>query len=151
MIPTQQQRTEEIILTPRKLFGLDFWQGYLFAFGVGAIFVEALRFFKDRGDLEGIFFPTSPIFFWFSLIYPTLAGYAAGAIWRMQRKVWKSGAVIGRSVLLAISLVCYEFSRIVLQDKSEKEEGIVTVFFWVCLVLRLFFVTLGVSQGVKKK
>jgi hypothetical protein len=151
MIPAQQQRSEEIIVAPKKLFDLSFWQGYLFAFGIGAIFIEALRFFKDRGDLEGIFYPTSAVFFWFSLIYPMLTGYAAGAIWRTQRKLWKGMPIMAHGILLAIPLACYEFFRIILQDKSEKEEGIVTVFFWVCLILRVIFITWGVALGVKKK
>jgi phosphoglycerol transferase MdoB-like AlkP superfamily enzyme len=151
MIPAQQQRPRAIISASKKLFRLDFWQGYLFAFGIGAIFIETLRFFKDRGDFEGIFYPTSTVFFWFSLIYPMLTGYAAGAIWRTQRKVWQAMPIMWRGVLLAIPLACYEFFRIVLQDKSEKEEGIVTIFFWVCLVLRVVFITWGVALGVKKK
>jgi hypothetical protein len=137
MIPQEQQQPR-MPPSRRGRFDLAFYQGYLFAFGVGGLVIEALFLLNQYKNIGLCVI----LYAFLRLLYPILVGYCAGTIWRESTKV--QGISTSRFLwyisLLSTPLFIYEVLRLV----TDRPMGSPSILFWIVSTV---FMAIGVWLG----
>jgi hypothetical protein len=151
MITRQKQQittdSYSSLSVPRKReINLLFWQGVLFAFGLGSLLIECLIFFQTK-------LPTFEDYTIRSLMFVAMImGFLMVSIWSSEEKrfsISKRRSALG-VLLLSSLLLLYEFVRFSLMLKA-KNWPLSPLFICINLVANIFFISISVWSSHKSK